>query len=241
MPVGREIDVFKDVLGAWDRLWPGNFQEGEKTQHYLLNLANAVLRTPLASEAGYEAWATSQLIDLAFSPSEQRADADPSGLRVGSPEHEFYVRALEAVGEVSRLRRSYHGKGWLAAADHAIEQGDLGIRKSRSPSRERSYVLVASPLGEEPRHWMLAQIGLEAIREHGTSCCLVLAAPAASIRATYEFLLRLVRGEEADVPAKNLCLAPRIAWLEQPAMRHAWHSLVKTASTGHIVAIGCMA
>lgn len=222
MLVGREIETFKDVLGTWDRLWQGNPQEAENTQHYFLDLANAVLRTSLAKEAGYEAWATSRLIDFAFRPSDQRADADPSGRRIGSPEHEIYVRALEAVGETSRLRRSYYGERWLKAADEAIAEGVPGVRKSHSPSRSRSYVLVATPLGEEPRGPLLQKLGIDAMLADGTESCLVLGASAASIRSSYDFLLKVIRGEEAEVPDEDACLAPTIAWLEprQPDWSH---------------------
>lgn len=212
MLVGQEIETFQDVLGTWDRLWPGNTQDGEDSQRYFLDLANAVLRSPLANEVGFQALATSRLMDCAFRPADERAPADSSGRRIGSADHEFYVKALEAVGEMGRLRRSYYGQRWVAAADEAIAEGRIATRKSYSFSRSRSYVLVATPLGQEPSQSLLRHLARDTMVEHETESCLVLGASSASVRGTYEVLQQWCQGESAEIPEEHLVLVPMVAW-----------------------------
>ncbi len=213
MLVGGELQTFQEVVSSWDRLWGGDHEEGRKMQNYLLDLGNAVFRTSLAGDAGYRAWAASLLIDFAFRPADWRADEDPSGRRVGGCRHENLVKGLEALAELSRNRRSFYGEQWLGVTDKAIAEGGVATRYCHSPSRSRSYVLVATPPGEEPAQEMLTALALEAMSEHGTTSSIALAAPASAIRATFEVLLHWCQAEEAELPDDQLILAPTVAWV----------------------------
>jgi hypothetical protein len=179
-------------------------------QDYWLERANAILRTDGATERGYRDWAASELIDFGFVPSEKKAAVDERGKPVRSTEHDRYVAAIEVLAEMSRNRRSAYGHRWLAAAEESLATL-LSSRSSYSPSRSCSYVWVASELGRDPDHRQVAELAVAAMHRDGTSSAIALGAPAASILATFDWLLRLCKGESVAIPDLDLSLAPVVA------------------------------
>lgn len=215
MFVGREVETFTDLVGEWHLYWPDDAEQGSRLQQFLVDLGNAVLHTPLATDQGYRSWAASLLIDMALRPAERRAEVDRQGRPIGSREHSNFLNAVESIAELARDRRSFYGGLWYEATNKALTQGGTATTKTHSASRARSYVLVATPLGVEPSEEALGRVAADTLIEHGTNSCLALGASAASINVSFETLLKWCRGEAADVPPEDLILKPTIAWVKR--------------------------
>lgn len=211
--LAKEKDALVEILGYWDQLWKGSIEEGKKLQEYLVALANAVLNTKLATARGYELWAASKLIDLALRLTEAPAPMGPCGKPVQDSRHETQIRLAESLAEMSRNRRSFYGKRWVEAADEAVATSRTAVRISHSPSRSRSYVLIATPLGTDPADDEISNIALQALHEKGTQSCVALAASAASIRASFESLLEAVVRRESSDLREELILAPKLVFI----------------------------
>lgn len=89
----------------------------------------------------------------------------------------------------------------------------MARRSLHSPSRSCSYVLAASELGCEPNQQRLLELAGEAMLRNGTRSAIALGASAASILSTFDWLVRLVKGEIEEAPDENLILAPTVAWV----------------------------
>ena len=213
MLVGRELDTFQEVLGMMDRLQDGTEEEGRRQQHYWLGRANAILRTQLATDEGFELWAASRLIDFAYVPSEAMAEVDSSGRPVASEGNEIFVRSLEALAEMSRNRRSEYGRRWVSAAQEAVAEGRLAFRSSHSPSRSRTYVFAAWPLGTAPREETLVALATREMEDDRTTSCVALGAPAASILETFRSLVLMCRGDESELPDDDFILSPLVVFI----------------------------
>lgn len=212
--LANEQEALFSIIGIWDQLWKGDPSEGRKLQEYLLSLGNAVYQTKLATTEGGELWAASKLIDLALRPIEEAAPVGSDGRPVPDEGHALRVRVTEAMAEMSRNRRSFYGKRWVEAADEALATVHVSVRTSHSPSRSRSYALIATPLGDDPSEEQVAEIAVATLREKGTNSCLALAASAESIRMNFESLLHTAMRREKTELAGALVLAPKIAFIE---------------------------
>lgn len=215
MLVGREVETFTQLVGEWHLYWPDDPEQGSRFQHFLVDRGNAVLRTPLATDESYRLWAASLLVDMALRPAERKAEVDRQGRPIGSRKHSNFLNAVESLAELTRERRSFYGGLWHEAASEALAQGGTATTKARSEMRARSYVLVATPLGVEPSEETLRRLAGDTMVEHGTKSCLVLGASAASIKVSFETLLKWCRSETADVPPEELILKPTIVWAER--------------------------
>jgi len=191
----------------------------EKIQTYWIDRANAILRSPLATEQGYRDWAASKLIDFGFVPSERKAVVDARGNPVRSPEHDQFVGAIEVLAEMSRNRRTEYGRRWLMAAEEAIAKGSLCWRSSYSPSRSCSYVWAASELGREPNQERIQELAIDAMLRNGTRVAIALGASAASIISTFDWLVRLCKGEAVEEPGEDWGLAPVVVWARNDGFR----------------------
>jgi hypothetical protein len=101
----------------------------------------------------------------------------------------------------------------VEAADEAVATSRTAVRISHSPSRSRSYVLIATPLGTDPADDEISNIALQALHEKGTQSCVALAASAASIRASFESLLEAVVRRESSDLREELILAPKLVFI----------------------------
>lgn len=217
MLVGREVETFAEVVGAMDRLWGGpkpDPVEGRKQQQYWIERGNALLRTPLSTPEGIEAWASSRLMDFACQPGEIPAPLDGNGRPRLDPDHERHIRAIEVVAAMSRNRRTEYGGRWLNAATEAVAEGRPAFRSSYSPSRNQTYVLAAWPVGSAPTETEVGELGLREMLSHGSGSCLSLEASAAAVIETHRALEAICRGEDIETPEESLVLSPTIAFLE---------------------------
>jgi hypothetical protein len=218
--VGREQDTFEEVIGRLHELEELNdASQREKIQTYWLDRANAILRSQLANEQGYQDWAASKLIDFGFVPSERKAGVDARGNPIRSPEHDQFVNAIEVLAEMSRNRRTEYGRRWLMTAEKAITTGSLCWRSLYSPSRSCSYVWAASELGCEPNQERIQELAIEAMLQNDTRVAIALGASAVSIISTFNWLVRLCKGEVMEEPDENLSLAPVVAWARNDRSR----------------------
>lgn len=216
MLVGREIDTFKALVGSMDELWGGTRpdpEQGRVQQEYWIERANAILRTPLATDRGFEDWASSLLLDFASAPAERRAELDSAGKPSASEHHLLLVRTLAAVAEMSRNRRSEYGRRWQAAAREAVAECRLAFRSSFSPSRLRTYVLAAWPIGQDPSEEELAGLALREMTNHGSTSCLALGASAVPILEIHRALVALCRGTDVVASEEGIVLCPVVAFI----------------------------
>jgi hypothetical protein len=215
--LGREQQAFCAMIELWDELWKRDPEQGRKLQEYFAELANAVLGTQRATAEGQSLWASSKLIDLCLRPLELEAPRDARGRPAPDDRHSMRIEVAEAFAEISRQRRSHYGRMLLEAADQAISTGRPAIRRSPSPSRSRSYAFLATPLGKEPTEWELAELGSDTLDQHDTESCVVAGASAASIRLTYDLLVRSIRREDPEpepLPA-GLVFNPKTGLIER--------------------------
>jgi len=109
------------------------------------------------------------------------------------------TKAIGAISEITRLRRTEYGKRWLRVAREATGTSNSVREASLSPSRNRAYVFVAfgenwsSPIEPE-----LAEIAREERQERDAASCLCLGARASEIITAYETLLTRAKTENIN-------------------------------------------
>lgn len=91
------------------------------------------------------------IVDLALGSLTRLADPDKSGKRVGNSNHDYFVKSMGALAELSRYRRSIYGDIWVKAAQKSCDTERSCYKFSYSPSRNRSYVFAAFHNKEECR------------------------------------------------------------------------------------------
>lgn len=167
----------------------------------MVSMANALMRFKRATLDDFIKLAQGLLIDAAISSIERQAPKDPTGKRVGSGHHTIFVRSVEAMAELERIRRSYYGRLWIEAATEALESTCSSCKIGYSPSRNRSYVMYAFSLEDKDREGKLTMKALQAMKQHGTGSCVALGGTMLNILATFNTILDWARGKtSAELP-----------------------------------------
>jgi hypothetical protein len=194
-PVHSEFNTYKEILSLLPELAGKSNPEAEKTQDFMVSIANAIMRSKAATLDDFVQLSRSLLVDLAIGSVERKAQKDNTGKRVGNRHHTTFVRSVEAVAELSRIRRSHYGRLWIEAATAALETNRSSSKIAYSPSRNRSYVMYAFSPDDNDWERKLKTKALQAIKQHDTTSCVALGATSLNILATFNTILDWARGK----------------------------------------------
>ena len=204
--VHQEFETYQGILSSYDELLSEDgvsIAKAKKEQTFLLKISNAILRSKIAEEESYNALASSLIVDLALGSLTRLAKPDKSGKRVGSPDHNYFVKSMGAIAELSRQRRSVYGDRWVKAAQKTHDTGRSCYKFSYSPSRSRSYVFGAFDHKEEFKEANLVLHARKAMKTHGTTSCLSLGATADKILYTFNNFIAWAKGDADLVVSDN--------------------------------------
>lgn len=186
----------------------------KNSQRFQASITRAVLRSTNARESDYRRLAAGYLLDLVLNSVVQRATMDDSGRRVGGREHDHFVRAIGALAEMSRQRRSAWGKVWLDVAQSARRNRATTHRDGRSPSRNRSYLFSACLEEGDERGQLIGRVGKLVHDRNGADTTLCVAANPLRILWTFDAYRRWMKGDhKADLPPKRV-LDATVAFIE---------------------------
>jgi hypothetical protein len=194
--VHRESDTYFSVLALMPELAPPHVSRADlrDMQRRVASLSRAIARPADVREADDDRLAASYLIDTALNSVVQRATQDDSGKRVGGETHDFTVRGMSALAEMSRLRRAVWGQRWVDAARVAQQTRTTRHINGRSPSRNRGYLVSAAYEDRKAREVLMGERGRGLLHTDGLDSVLCLAANPMRILWTFDAYRRAIRG-----------------------------------------------
>lgn len=198
LSVHREQSIYWGILREWvklakaqDSAFPENKLDEDRQFHEAYT--NVMLRSENLDETVKQKVAASYLIDIAAGSLMQKADQDATGKRVGGKNHDTLIKTVEALVDLSRLRRAEYGYSWLNCAKECIASRK-DIHKNRySPSRNRSYFVQAQNNQEIDKEPLLV-VAAQRLTEDKSSIVIGLCATAENIIHTYESILSSMNG-----------------------------------------------
>lgn len=200
-PVHSEFNTYKEILNILPELTDKPLPDGQEMQDSMVSMANAIMHSKVATLDDFVRLSQSLLIDLAIGSVQRKAQKDRSGKAVGNRDHTTFVSSVEAVAELSRIRRCHYGRLWLEAATQALETDYSSSKIAYSPSRKRSYIMYAFSPHDNDWETKLRTKALQAMKQHDTTSCVVLGATSLSILATFNATLDWVRGKtDSELP-----------------------------------------
>jgi hypothetical protein len=213
LPVHQEEELYQAVLSWYPELTEGylDWEDAIRYQQYQLGISNAIIRSEIATEQGYADLAVSYLIDVCIRAMAEEKTRDDKV----TESYSRYVRAMAALSEMARYRRTEYGKRLLELARDAAEKSGTAEKASYSPSRDRAYLFVAfggaSSIPEEPYLEMRAKQELD---KTNASSFLGIGAQAEKVISTYKWLLAVVKGQDPPFIPSD-CMRPTISFAER--------------------------
>jgi len=171
--------------------------KNEEYKDFMIEYTKVIMGINDVSEKSYEKIAASFLIDTSLASFVKKADADRTGKRIGSEEHNYYVKYMEAIAELSRERRVLYGNLWLEQATRAVNSQQIEYITAFNPSRNRSYILIAKPTVANNTLEFLS-LAQETMRKDNSLSCLVLSGTAFKIIETHKYWLSLIKEKSMD-------------------------------------------
>jgi ElaB/YqjD/DUF883 family membrane-anchored ribosome-binding protein len=213
LPVHQEEELFQAVLSWYPELTEGHldWEDAIRYQQYQLSISNAIIRSEIATEQGYSDLAASYLIDVCIRAMAEESTRDDKA----TERYSRYVRAMAALSEMARYRRTEYGKRMLELARDAAGTSGTAEKASYSPSRDRVYLFVAfggaSSIPEEPYLEMRAK---QELNKADASSFLGIGAQAEKVTSTYEWLLGVLKGQDPPFIPSNY-MQPTISFAER--------------------------
>jgi len=199
--VHEEFDIYKSIILQWTKLVTENSISSQsrdeilEEERFLLSYTKAILSTKNAQERDYMTVAWGLLIDLAIASLCKEAPMDETGKRSSSDEHSYLMESVEFMAELSRRRRCAYGELWYSSALRSHESNEIEYVHGLSPSRNRSYVFIASQLASaELISAFVRAYAEEIMDEYNTTSCILYCATTERILRTVDYIRELVVG-----------------------------------------------
>ena len=193
LPVHQEQSIYWGIIREWPRiaqLQTTKMSDVElaQDQEYVRTYSKVITKSPDISQEVYEDVAASFLIDIAAGSISHEADADSTGKRVGSHDHNFFLLSMEAITELSRRRRQVYGSFWVNLANESQRTGRPSHKSTISPSRNRCYIMLANN-GNKFHEADLINLCHNEMQRQRAESCLGLMATDQNILDTHQAIL----------------------------------------------------